>query len=466
MRFIIALLMLCPFLVASSSSASEQPPAVIHSPTIDLLLDQAIAKNQIAGGVVVVGNRDGILSTSARGRLNSDPGAPALDERTMFDLASLTKVVATAPAVMKLLDEGKISLSDPLSRYFPEFNDGREQITVLNLLTHTSGLDDVSVSSQQSMESAIRKAAAERRSMRPGAHFHYADINFILLGELVHRVSGETLDAFCKEEIFGPLGDEETMFLPPQALVPEIAPTSGSVGGVVQDGNARRLGGVAGHAGVFSSAYDLSRYARMILGGGAIDGRRVLSGQVVAEMTTPYLCNNGQVKRCLGWDMASPFSAPRGSFFSASSFGHTGYSGSSIWIDPQQDLFVIMLTRRLNYRNTRSFNQLRRDVSTMAVADFKTPGTGTGELAQSDRAKITAEVVQANFVPEAPVRFSNVAVEYHPRAHHHQRAQRHVARTARLARTGGRALYRVPKVARADTGRPGHHRKRRTLART
>jgi CubicO group peptidase (beta-lactamase class C family) len=462
MRFLVAILVLCPLFAPVLSSASEQPPAAMHSSAIDLLLERAISQNLIAGGVVVVGNRDGILSTSARGHLRPSAAAPALDERSIFDLASLTKVVATAPAVMKLIDEGKVNLADPLSRFFPEFAGWPEQITVLNLLTHTSGLDDVSVSSP---ESAVRKAAAQRNRPRPGAHFHYADINFILLGELVHRVSGETLDLFCKEQIFGPLGAQETMFLPPRDLVPEIAPTSGSVGGIVQDGNARRLGGVAGHAGVFSSAYDLSLYARMIMGGGVIDGRRVLSQQVVSEMTTPYLCSNGGVKRCLGWDMASPFSAPRGNLFSEASFGHTGYSGSSIWIDPQQDLFVILLTRRVNYSDVRDFNNLRRDVSTMAAVDFKGPGAGREAAPLLETAKVGTEVIQASYSSvRAPLPGEGLLLVSHQRPRHHQQAQRHAARGVRVARASNHRSYRNG-VARAEGARPGH-KKRRTLART
>jgi len=373
-RVIILLLMLCPLLAPSTGFALVGSSLPSAASNIDLLLERAMSENLIAGGVVVVGNREGILATASRGQVNSLPGAQLINDRTVFDVASLTKVIATTPAVIKLLEEGRINLTDPLSRWFPEFADtDKGQITVLHLMTHTSGLSDVSVNSEQSMQSVIRKVAAQNRR-GAGTSFDYADINFILLGEMVHRVSGETLDAFCQEQIYGPLGTRETQFLPPNDLLPEIAPTSGNRGGVVQDENARRLGGVAGHAGLFSSAYDLSRYARLMLGGGLIDGKRILSEQVVAQMTTPYLCNNGHVRRGLGWDMASPFSAPKGNYFSDSSFGHTGYSGSSIWIDPEQDLFVILLTRRTNYRNVKDFNQLRRDVSTYAAADFNSLG--------------------------------------------------------------------------------------------
>ena len=362
-------------LSASVLFASDDVQSYDHIATIDHLLERAVADNLIAGGVVVIGDHTGILASTARGRLTASPDAPLLDEQTIFDLASLTKVIATTPAVMKLLDEGRISLADPLSRWFPEFRgSASENTTVLNLLTHTSGLADFDMSTDQPMETAIRRAAAEKGRQRPGSGFNYADINFILLGELVHRASGKTLDAFCREELFAPLITPETMFLPTPDLANRIAPTVGGAGGTVQDRNARRLGSVAGHAGLFSSARDLARFARLMLDGGVIDGRRILSEQAVKQMTSPLLCGNGTVVRGLGWDMRSPFSAPRGRLFSEASFGHTGYSGSSIWIDPKQDLFVIVLTTRLNYRDIRQFNQLRSDISTIAAAGFRQPG--------------------------------------------------------------------------------------------
>lgn len=398
MRILILILTLFPLLVPRQSLALVDPASTAPTANLDLLLDRAIAENLIEGGVVVVGNRDGILATAARGKVSATSGAPEITERTVFDVASLTKVVATTPAVIKLVDEGKIALTDPLSKWFPEFAGAPHgELTVLHLLTHTSGLSDVTVSSQQSMESTIRKAALQHHRRSPGTSFDYADINFILLGELVHRVSGETLDAFCRNQIYDPLGTKETLFTPSAEFAADIAPTSGTRGGVVQDLNARRLGGVAGHAGLFSSATDLARFARLILAGGVLDGKRIFSEQAIAQMGTPYLCNNGQVKRGLGWDIASPYSAPKGTLFSEASFGHTGYSGSSIWIDPQQDLFVVLLTRRADYRNVKSFNRLRRDVGTIAAADFRIGGAGeTGEQIRDVVERLAARVQQAS----------------------------------------------------------------------
>jgi len=352
-----------------------------------------MTRNLISGGVVVVGNHAGILYSTTIGD-TQQPGSPKLSDRTMFDLASLTKVIATTPAIMKLLDEEKISLLDPLTHWFPEFaGTPLEGCTILNLLTHTSGLGDVDVSNDgDAIQSVIRKAAAEKPFSPPGICFSYADINFILLGELVHRVSGQQLDTFCHDEIFAPMGNNATMFLPPKELADTIAPTLGLSRGIVQDMNARRLGGVAGHAGLFSSGEDLARFARLMLNGGVIDGKRILSERVINQMTAPYFYSNGKVIRGLGWDIESAFSAPKGSLFSETSFGHTGYSGSSIWIDPKEDLFVIFLTNRLNYRNIKIFNQLRSDISTIAAANFTVADDSMRLTSISEVARITASL--------------------------------------------------------------------------
>lgn len=385
MRRFISLFILFALLIQTLPAMAETTPEPHRDATIGLLMDRAIAGGLIAGGVVVIGNRDGILSTTARGSVDPS-GASPITAETMFDLASLTKVMATTPAVMKLVDRKLVSLNDPIARWFPEFRNSRfNNITVINLLTHTSGLADFNVLPGETIKTVIRKAAAQKRPARPGTSFDYADVNFMLLGELVHRVSGETLDQFCRQELYVPLGAARTMFLPPRDLAGTIAPTLGSVSGVVQDRNARRLGGVAGHAGLFSSASDLARIARMLLGNGTIEGQKILSKHLVEQMTTPYFCSSRSVIRALGWDMESPFSAPKGSFFSESSYGHTGYSGSSIWIDPTSDLFVVVLTARLDYNNTHTFNQLRRDISTFAAAGFGTAGLVTADASLAPR---------------------------------------------------------------------------------
>ena len=357
--------------------------------TIDVILENAIRRGLISGGVVVIGNHSGQLYGTAQGRLYPDAG-PLLSDRTLFDTASLTKVIATAPAIMKLLEQGRISLLDPLTRWFPEFeNSDRDEITILNLLTHTSGMNDVEIAAGDPLGSLIEKAIVQESGALPGNRFRYADINFILLGELVKRVAGVPLDKFSTENIYAPLGMAETSFLP-QAEFNVIAPTAGHdktlSAGVVQDSNARRLGGVAGHAGLFSTASDLNRFATMILNRGKYNGEQVFTERVITQMTSPYFYSGGMVIRGLGWDINSPFSSPRGNYFSDMSFGHTGYSGSSIWIDPEQDLYVILLTVRLDYTNVRQFSQLRSDVSSLAVSIFSTP-------------RIAAEIANGTKIP-------------------------------------------------------------------
>jgi CubicO group peptidase (beta-lactamase class C family) len=371
-RVVLILLLLLP---AASLRAEDDLLDAGRAATIDFMLERAVSQGLIGGGVALVGSSQGITYTATRGRVGFSPESAALNERTIFDIASLTKVVATAPAVMKLLEEGRISLLDPLTRWFPEFEGtGREEVTILNLLTHTSGFSDVSISTAEPLKSAIHKAAVQKNTRLPGSRFLYADINFILLSELIQRASGVSLDRYCLENFYGPLGMADTMFLPPRELSATIAPTLGTANelltGVVQDENARNLGGVAGHAGLFSSASDLSRFAMMILNRGRLYGKQVFSERVLEQMTAPYFYSNGTVVRGLGWDIYSPYSSPRGSFFSEMSFGHTGYSGSSIWIDPQRDLFVILLTVRFNYRDTRHINRLRSDISTIAASVF------------------------------------------------------------------------------------------------
>lgn len=347
--------------------------------TIEFLMERAIADGLIIGGVVVIGNHAGILYQTAKGRISPAPDAMPIGEHTLFDIASLTKVFATAPAVMKLLETGRISLMDPLTRWFPEFEGSDlEDITILNLLTHTTGLSDVELPSEEPLKAAIQKVAGQKILKLPGNRFRYADINFILLGELVRRVTGVSLDQFCREEFYVPLHMTETMFNPPPNKAGGIATTHGTenelLSGVVQDENARHLGGVAGHAGLFSTADDLSRFVRMYLNNGTLDDTRIFSERVVKQMTAPYFYSNGNVVRGLGWDIYSPYSAPKGRSFSEMSFGHTGYSGSSVWIDPQADLFVILLTSRLDHRGTRQFNKLRSDISTLAAAIYPSAG--------------------------------------------------------------------------------------------
>lgn len=379
MRFLRAILIFLLLVNTDISLASDDLMDVGRAATIDVMLDNAIRRGLISGGIVAVGNHEGLLYRAARGQMYPVGAANnPIDERTLFDVASLTKVIATTPAVMKLLENDRVKLLDPLNRWFPELDGtGREEITVLNLLTHTSGLDDTSLSDTTPLKSAIQHVASQKNWSSSGNRFRYADINFILLGELIQRASGQSLDRFSQEHIFAPLGMADTMFIPPAEIARSVAPTIGPDkllhAGTVQDENARLLAGVAGHAGLFSTVSDLTRFAVMLLDKNELNSRRLFSQRVVTQMTAPYFFSGGRVIRGLGWDIYSPFSSPRGKSFSDMSFGHTGYSGSSIWIDPERDLFVILLTVRLDYSDIRHFSMLRSDISSLAVSIFSRP---------------------------------------------------------------------------------------------
>ncbi len=344
-------------------------------------MESAIRKGLISGGVVHVGSRDGLLFEKAYGRIAPEPTARPVTTDTIFDLASLTKVVATTTAVMKLAEEGKLSLVDPVRRWFPEMEGkGKDDLLVLNLLTHTSGLDDFSFDPAAPLQSAVTGAANQKLKGDLGSRFHYADINFILLAEVVRRVSGEPLDVYTAKRFYLPLGMKDTGFHPPGEKYDRIAPTFGdgatSMVGLPQDYPCRQLGGVAGHAGLFSTAGDLALFCRMILGDGVLGGTRVLEERTVRQMTAPYFSRGGKVIRGLGWDIASPYSTPRGGFFSRASFGHTGYSGTSLWIDGDAGIYVILLTSRLDYRKKGEFNHFRGDLSTLAAEAFRPVSLG------------------------------------------------------------------------------------------
>jgi len=362
--------LVCLFLLAAAA-----PCLGADTARIDALLADAIGHNLIAGGVVLVGSHDRVLFEWAYGRVSGAPVARVMTLDTIFDLASLTKVIATTPAVLKLAEERRLSLLDPVVKWFPEFaGRGKDAILVLNLLTHTSGLDDIPLSSAAPLASAVEGAAAQKLKGEVGSRFKYADLNFILLAELTRRATGAGLDLYTQASFYRPLGMVDTSFNPSdKGRCSATLFDERLLVGEAQDYPARQLGGVAGHAGLFSTAGDLARFCRMMLSGGTLDGKRVLAQRSVDQMTAPYFSRGGDVVRGLGWDIASPYSSPRGLGFSETSFGHTGYSGSSIWIDPVSDTFVILLTARLDYKNVHEFNRFRGDLSTLASLLFAIP---------------------------------------------------------------------------------------------
>ncbi len=374
----LSLLLLAVLLFTSTPVPALDDPLenLVRSDSIDCVMKGAIASRLVSGGVIVVGDSSENLISRTYGRVSAADGALPVMPDTIFDLASLTKVIATAPAIMKLADEGNLNLLDPVGKWFPEFiGKGKDDLLLLNLLTHTSGLRDAPIFHACTVEADVRRAADDELKSRPGSRFHYADINFILLGELVRRATGQSLDTYVAEHILLPLGMTSTGFNPPESLHARCAATIADSGdilqGTVQDLNARALGGVAGHAGLFGTASDLARFCRMLLRGGELEGRKVFSPWAVKQMASPFYFQQGRIVRGIGWDILSPYSSPRGNGFSSASFGHTGFSGCSVWIDPESDLFVILLTSRIDYRRVGDFRRLRSGISTLAARVFR-----------------------------------------------------------------------------------------------
>ncbi len=336
------------------------PPASAHfdAATFDPLVDRGIHLGAYPGAALLVGRRDTVLFAGGYGALTWAPHGTRVDpDRTLYDIASMTKVVATTTALMILLDRGRVRLDEPVRSYLPEFRGiGTEGITVRMLLNHTSGLasGDTSLPHTSDSAAALRKVLAATPRITPGTRVVYSDLNAILAGEIVRRVAGEPLDRFCQREIFTPLGMTNTMYRPPAGDVPRTAPTNlwhgHPIAGQVNDPSAGKLGGIAGNAGLFSTAQDLGRFAQFMLRGGVTaEGRRLVRAETIREFTTRSAWFGGKTEaRGLGWQMTPTGEATSsaGSLFGPRTFGHTGYTGTSIWIDPDRDLYVILLTNR------------------------------------------------------------------------------------------------------------------------
>jgi uncharacterized protein YbbC (DUF1343 family)/CubicO group peptidase (beta-lactamase class C family) len=358
--------------VASSAFAQE----FAGSALLDQAINEAVSTEQIPGGVLIVGHGETVVYRKAYGDRALAPKAESMTVDTVFDCASLTKVIATTSSLMKLFEQGKFRLNDPITKYIPEFQGGKSDITIRNLMTHFSGLrPDLTLDPPWSgYTTGIHLAEIDKPAGPPGVRFVYSDINFILLGELVRRLSGQTLDVYSRENIFRPAEMKETMFNPPASLRPRIAPTE-SIGkgkiplrGTVHDDTARFMGGVAGHAGLFSTADDLARFAELMLHKGTLDGVRVFSPLTVQKFTEPQSPPDQAILRGLGWDIDSPFSGNRGELFPLGSYGHTGFTGTSIWIDPVTDSYVILLTNSVHPFRRPAITGLRGKVATIAAA--------------------------------------------------------------------------------------------------
>ncbi len=363
--------LVCTFIVATAHLASAQEPAFFPKKLeeIDAAVRLAIADNRLPGGVVWL-ERKGQSYHHAFGDRATKPERVANTEDTIYDAASLTKVIATNTAVMRLMEAGKIDISAPVSKYLPKFSGGeKDQVTVRHLLTHTSGTKPgISSAGWNGYEAGVEKACTEPLQSSPGKVIRYSDINFILLGDIVRVASGKPLNEYVAAEIFGPLKMKDSGYLPSEVLRPRIAPTTLGVDvGAVHDPTARKLGGVAGHAGLFTTAADLARFARMLLNGGELEGARILKDETVRLMTSVQTPSSIAGRRGLGWDIDTPYSGPRGKWFPLGSYGHTGWTGGSLWIDPFSQTFLILLSNRNHPTESGNVLPLRTALGTLAA---------------------------------------------------------------------------------------------------
>jgi uncharacterized protein YbbC (DUF1343 family) len=353
------------FALLFSAAAFSQTSLDSRLAVLDPIVNKAIAGQEIPGAVLVVGHDGQVVYRKAYGSRALEPRREPMTLDTVFDCASLTKVVATTTAIMQLWEQGKFRMNDPVAKYLPEFGqNGKQDITIRELLVHYSGLaPDLDLTKKwEGKETAYRMAFEGAPERPPGAAFAYSDINFVVLGALVERISGEPLDEYAAQHIFGPLGMKETRFGSPHSREPRIAPTRVApteedenhrlLRGVVHDPTARRMGGVAGHAGLFSTAGDLALFAQALLDG----GRGVLTPATIAKMTAPQQPVNGTAVRGFGWDIDSPFSTNRGELLPVGGYGHTGFTGTSLWIDPATKTYILLLTNAVHmnmvYLNT------------------------------------------------------------------------------------------------------------------
>ncbi|HEY3325027.1 MAG TPA: exo-beta-N-acetylmuramidase NamZ domain-containing protein [Planctomycetota bacterium] len=350
---------------------------------MDAAIRQAIGEQKLPGAVLWVEHR-GERYVKAFGNRALVPARETMSEDTIFDAASLTKSIATAPSIILLIERGKLKLDEPVRTYLPEFTgEGRESVTLRHLLTHTSGLPAglTTRADWTGYQQGVERCCAEKLQSPPGTAFRYSDVGFVLLGEIVRRVSGSALNEFAAREIYGPLKMSDTRFLQPKGTWARVAPTELRDGqvlrGTVHDPKAERMGGVAGHAGVFTTAADLARFARMLLAGGELDGVRVLSAESIKLMTSVQSPPGLAAKRGLGWDIDSGYSKPRGTVFPLGSYGHTGFTGTAIWIDPGSQTFWIFLSNRVHPDGKGNVLALETMLGTLAAEAAGLTAAGT-----------------------------------------------------------------------------------------
>ena len=364
-----------PRLAAVEALEPAPPIAVGLDPELPARLDSIVRvgleQGAAPGAALAVGRFGRLVHLKGYGAIDYAGGAPTADPTSIYDLASLTKVMATTTAAMILEEEGKLDLSRTVQSYLPEFDaPDKAAITVRMLLTHRGGLEAFAPLWRDTKGRTEYLTQINTRPLRgaPGTLVVYSDWDFVLMGLIIERITGTTLDAFTAARVFGPLGMSSTRFSPDTtdaALRRRVAYTAldtlrGQLHGSVHDPNAWALGGVAGHAGLFGSARDLAVFAQMLLNGGTYAGTRIVKPTTVARWTTSQ---DPASSRALGWDTPSAVSSA-GRYFSPRSFGHTGYTGTSMWLDPERGLFVVLLMNRVNSRGEATRHvQLRRDVA-------------------------------------------------------------------------------------------------------
>jgi uncharacterized protein YbbC (DUF1343 family)/CubicO group peptidase (beta-lactamase class C family) len=383
---LILLALLTGFVPAGNAqpSAAQQPLRAVDLEPIDGLVRAQLRAGKFPGAVVLVGSGDRIVYRKAFGHRATEPTLLPMQADTIFDLASLTKVIATTTAIMQLVERGQLRLDDTIAHYWPDFAaNGKGEITVRQALTHYSGLRaDLPLNTNWSgYQTALDLIAAERPVRTPGSGYEYSDINFEILGELVRRSAGQPLDLFCRANIFEPLGMRDTGFRPPTELHDRIAPTvywrKKVIWGQVNDPTAFRMGGVAGHAGLFSTADDLARFARMLLNGGS-GNAAILQPASVARMTSPRAEPGQARQRGFGWDLEAPPGNRNNILVPTGFYGHTGYTGTSLWIDPVTATYVIILTNRVYPNDSGDVIALRNGIADTVTAALAVPGAMQG----------------------------------------------------------------------------------------
>ena len=372
---------------AQHAVAQMAAPSFLQEESI---LNSAVQDHLIPGAVLIVGHHGKVVYRRCYGSRSLEPVQERMTLDTVFDMASLTKPLMTATAVMQLYEQGKLSPNDPVSKYVPDFAaNGKQDITIRQLLTHYSGLPpDISLADPwEGKQEAYTRAFAVKPIHPPGVQFVYSDVNFIVLGALVEKISGLTLDEYAQRFIIAPLSLKHTRYLPPVSWKPTIAPTQydqgGMLRGVVHDPTSRRMGGVAGHAGLFSTGDDMAVYAQNLLD--RLAGRPShfpLSRIVLQKMVAPEQPATGTALRGFGWDIDSPYSGNRGTLFPVGSFGHTGFTGTSLWIDPASDSYVVLLTNSVHPNGPKSITELRGKVADVAAVALGIHADG-GALAAS-----------------------------------------------------------------------------------